>query len=189
MAKTPEPKGPDMDKLAQAEAELNNTPIASEPEVNPQMDRLAAMEAELKSALEKISELESEVDGQAGLKCRPGAKPFLGDGGGYEFVVTPKYSSEKLSHLKPMKVRCCDESEALRWYCEANENQPGSGRALDTVTPGLLLVAECLDERRKHSILLQKQIASVRMKIERNLPMSEQDTELLNRYESKIMNY
>lgn len=183
--------GPNLEALAALEQSTATAqpPTNPEPEQAVNLSRMAALEAELKSALERIGELESEVDGQTGLKCRPGAKPFLGDGGGYEFVVTPKYTSEKLSHLKPMKVRCCDESEALRWYCEANENAPGSGRALDTVTPGLQLIAQCIDERRAQAILLQKQIAALRTKIERNMPLTDQDHELLERYESKVMNY
>lgn len=189
MAKTA--SGPDMEKLAEADKQAASKPIESDATINntAELDRLAALETELKAALDKINELESEVENQAGLKYRPQAKPYAGENGGYKFVVVPKYTDPKLSHLKPMEVTCCDESEAIRWYCEANESHPGSGLALDTVTIGLQLTAKCLDESRKASILIQKKLAAIRNKLERNMAMSDEDEQLMQQYEAKIFGY
>lgn len=154
--------------------------------------RLDAAERELKSRDAKIEALQDEVKqlSQAGgLKYSPQEKPFAGENGGYEFIVTPhpKEGDTDFAHLKSMSVRCIDESEALRWYCQVNETKKGSGRALDPVK--VRLTVACVGRERADSIVRQKQISVLRKKIESGMQLTDADNELLAQCEEQIYGF
>lgn len=159
---------------------------------NELLARLEAAESQLKERDDTIAGLKDEVSEltqAGGLKFSPKEQPFAGPDGGYNFVVTPKVKADdpSMQHLKPRKVKCCDESEALRWYCQVNENKPGTGMALDPMK--VQLHVECVDDARQRSLMRQKQIAALRRKVENGQQLSAADNKLLATCEEEIYGY
>lgn len=159
---------------------------------NDTLARLIAAEEALKAREEEIVALKAEADrvmASGGLRYSPKDRPFVGDGGGYEFTVTPKIKEgdTDLAHLKPVTVRCCDESEALRWYCQAHEMKVGSGKAVDPVKVHLSVV--CLGRERADAIMRQRQISVLRRKVESGAQLNETDQELLATCENEIYGF
>jgi len=154
--------------------------------------RLEALEARAKSDAATIEQLKSEnerITNSGGLRFSPKDQPFVGDGGGYEFLVTPHINEAdpKQAHLKPVKVRCCDESEAIRWYCQSHEMTLGSGRAVDPVK--LRITAEIQGRERADSVMRQKQVSVLRKKIEGGQALSDSDKTLLSEVEDEIYGF
>ena len=89
--------------------------------------------------------------------------------------------------MKPAKIKAVDESEALRWYCVANESAPGSGKAVDPIK--CRLTVECVGRQRADAIMRQKQIGALRRKVEAGLQLSDTETALLATCEKEIFQY
>ena len=98
-----------------------------------------------------------------------------------------KEDDHDLKHLKPRRVTCCDESEAKRWYCQANEMKLGSGIPVDPVK--VRLEVKCLDDKRAKSLMRQKQVSVLRQKVQAGQVLSEADQALLAQCEHEIYGY
>lgn len=167
------------------------SPKANEPKSDV-LSRLEAAEAALKERDAEINQLRDEaarVAATGGLKYSPSDRPYAGPGGGFEFTVTPilREGETEFAHLTPKTVRACDESEALRWYCQAHEMKPGSGKAVDPVR--VRLTVACLGRERADAIMRQKQISALRRKVEAGVQLTEADNALLAQCEGEIYGY
>lgn len=187
-----------MAKANQADSDsvLDNIP-AADGAFSPaaMLARLDALEkaneklvSENRAAAEENQRLREEADAIAssgGLRYSPNEKAFAGPEG-YEFEVRPvlKEGDATYAHLKPAKIKACDESEALRWYCQANETRPGSGTALDPIR--VRLSVKCLSKERDNSVVRQKQIAVIRRKVENAVPLTDAEQALIDKYEIDI---
>lgn len=148
--------------------------------------RLAALESKYTELKDEHERVVAESQASSGKRYSPNEKAFAGVEG-YEFLVTPMPKEGEFQHLKPATVRAVDESEALRWYCVANEMKPGTGAALDPVK--VRLDVKPVGRKRADSIMRQKQIGALRKKVEANQPLSEQESDLLASCEREIFNY
>lgn len=155
-------------------------------------EALAAQTATTAQQKEEIDRLREEADrirDGAGLRYSPKEQAYIGDNGGYEFEVIPriKEGDTSLAHLVPKKVRACDESEAIRWYCQTNEMKKGTGIAVDPVK--VPLSAKCLGRERADAIMRQRRISALRSKVESGHTLSETDRELLETCEQEVFGY
>lgn len=152
------------------------------------LGRLASLEKALEEQKAETERVIAENANASGKRYSPSEKAFAGVEG-YKFRVTPipKKDGDQFAHLKPQDVEACDESEALRWYCVANESRPGSGQALDPMK--VRLKVEAIGRKRADSIMRQKQIGALRLKVQAGLTLSKQESELLATCEKEIFQY
>lgn len=145
--------------------------------VEERMARLEAAEASLKEREKELSDREEAIrarqDSSAVRPVRPSEVVCVGEG--YEFVVSPMKAD---SPLQAKTIRCCDESEAIRWYVATTQSPENPGKQVDPVKHPLK--ATCNDpkreQRRKEALIL----ASLRAKSERGNLLSEPEQELLD---------
>ncbi len=169
----------------------NETP-APKNDVADRLARLAVVEKRLADAEAEVSKLRDEnerITSSGGLRYSPKDKPFTGEDGGYEFIVTPHPSAEDhdSGHLEPATVRACDESEAIRWYCQSHESKKGSQRAVDPVK--VRITAKIVGRARADAIMRQRQISALRRKVETGNQLSEADQALLSECEDEVYGF
>lgn len=172
-------------QVAQGEEQVASLTPAQTLELLKRLESLEKALAEQKAETERVI---AENANASGKRYSPGEKAFAGVEG-YKFRVTPipKKDGDQFSHLKPQEVEACDESEALRWYCVANESRPGSGQALDPMK--VRLKVEPIGRKRADSVMRQKQIGALRLKVQAGLPLSTQESTLLSTCEKEIFQY
>jgi hypothetical protein len=180
MSKKPEATAPE--QVAESSKQ------ASAPDLLERLAALEAANAELQKRNQELKEEAEAIASAGGLRYSPKEQAFAGPNG-YLFEVTPmlKEGDTTYAHLKPRKVKAVDESEALRWYCQVNEMKPGSGRAVDPLR--VRLTVKVVGRERADSILRQRQIAALRLKVQGNQKLSEKDEALLAEVEDEIYGY
>lgn len=123
--------------------------------------------AELESLRARVAELEkNEADGGHARAVRPSERVLKGDG--YKFRVSPMGKNDG---LPAKEVECCDESEALRWYCATTEDPKKKGKQVDPTHAKLQV--ECIDPRRAKSVQKQQRVSYLRRKIELGQVLTE----------------
>jgi hypothetical protein len=172
-------------EAASSEEQVATLTPAQTLELLKRLDSLEKALVEQKAETERVI---AENANASGKRYSPGEKAFAGVEG-YQFKVTPipKKDGDQFPHLKPQVVEACDESEALRWYCVANESRPGSGQALDPMK--IRLKVESVGRKRADSIVRQKQIGALRLKVNAGLQLSEKEADLLETCEKEIFNF
>jgi hypothetical protein len=139
--------------------------------------RLEAAEASLREREKAVNEREESLkaaeDSGAVRPVRPSEAVCVGDG--YEFEVSPAKAD---STLPAKRIRCCDESEAIRWYVATTASPENAGKQVDPVKHPLRAVCKDprRDERRKQALLL----ASLRAKSERGNMLTEEEQAMLD---------
>ncbi len=161
---------------------------ASTEQTDPLVARMAELEAQLQAANTRAAELEvqalsrpvagdSEKAGVAGGPSANTADQAQGTAEGYEFEV---FCVDATAGLPRKTVRCCDESEAIRWYAQTTPHAKQPGKALDTAK--YRCTARCLEEpRRQAKIILEHKKAFLRMQLKNNgaKDMSAEDLRLI----------
>lgn len=180
----------DLESAAQENAAAESEQITLDPK--QLLDQLASMEAKLKKLEadnERLANENESLTAAGGLRFSPNEQAYAGEDGhgGYEFRVEPITKDGEFEHLKPTTVRCVDESEAIRWYCQKNEMKPGTGKALDPVR--VRLKVTCASKERAESIILQKRIALLRVKINNGQELTAEDQELARRCEKQLFGF
>lgn len=150
--------------------------------------RLASLEKQLKEQKEETERILAESNASSGKRYSPKEKAFAGVEG-YKFRVTPiaKKDGDSIDHLQPAEVEAVDESEALRWYCVANESRPGSGQALDPMR--VRLKVESIGRKRADSVMRQKQIGALRLKVQSGVTLSPKELALLDTCEKEVFQF
>lgn len=169
----------------------NETAAANGKAQDDLLARLEALErraAEAEAEAQKLREENDRIMSTGGLRYSANDQPFVGHDGGYEFLVTPLVENNPdAAHLKPVKVRCCDEAEALRWYCQAHEAKPGSRLAVDPMK--VKLKVEIVGRERADSIMRQKQLSVLRKKVESGVNLTESEQAMVAQYEEEIYGF
>jgi hypothetical protein len=125
--------------------------------------------AELESLRARVAELEkNEADGGTARAVRPSERVLRGDG--YKFTVGP---IGKGSSLPIKTIECCDESEALRWYCATTEDPDPKKKGKQVDPTHAKLQVECVDPRRSKSVLTQQRVGYLRRKMEGGQVLTE----------------
>lgn len=172
---------------ATADEQVTSLTPAQTLELLKKLDSLEKALVEQRAETERII---AENANASGKRYSPGEKAFAGVEG-YKFRVTPipkkDGNPDQFAHLKPQEVEACDESEALRWYCVANESRPGSGQALDPMK--VRLKVEAIGRKRADSVMRQKQIGALRVKVQAGLQLTEKETALLATCEKEIFQF
>lgn len=156
---------------------------------DPVMKRMEELEAQLQAANLRAQQLESkEIDkslpsdsesfgsgqGQHSPRANLADQP-VGTEDGYLFEVR---CIDKNAQLPTKKVRCCDESEAIRWYAVTTPHQAQPGRALDTAK--FRCVAVCLEEpKRLQRIANERKKAFLRKQYESGKDLKPEELELI----------
>lgn len=139
-------------RLAEKEAELEK--------------RFAQKEAELDAMREKLV---AQQDSNAVRPIRPSEAVTIGEG--YEFEVSPAKAD---SPLPTKKIRCCDESEAIRWYIVTTSDPDKPSKQVDPVRHPLR--AKCLDEARRMEVRAKAhRAAMIRAKVARGASLSMEE--------------
>lgn len=145
--------------------------------IEERIARLEAAEASLREREKEISEREEAIraqqDSSAVRPVRPSEVVCVGEG--YEFTVSPMKAD---SPLQSKTIRCCDESEAIRWYVATTQSPENPGKQVDPVKHPLRAV--CNDpkreQRRKEALIL----SSLRAKAERGNLLTEDEQRMLD---------
>lgn len=176
-----------VDDVSVADEQVATLTPAQTLELLKRLDSLEKALVEQKAETERVI---AENANASGKRYSPGEKAFAGVEG-YKFRVTPipkkDGNPDQFSHLKPQDVEACDESEALRWYCVANESRPGSGQALDPMK--VRLKVEPIGRKRADSVVRQKQIGALRLKVNAGLQLTEKESALLATCEKEIFQF
>jgi len=146
-----------------------------------------AILAKLDEAEAAVTELQARNDqleaDAAANSIHRGARPVVGEGGGYVFVVGP-VNRAKHSALPVKRLTCCDESEAIRYYVISTDNPPGSGKQVDPVKVALRAVIT--DNRRAKLTQLKQRISQVRLKLQNGAPLTTNDQKIYSQYQQEI---
>lgn len=144
-------------------------------------------ERKLADALALVEKLKLEneqlVAAEAGRMVSSSDEAYLGEHGGYLFEVGPR-DKLKYPELKPAIVRAVDEVEAKRHYSNTRSWPVGSGRAIDTIQ--IPLHVDIKDNRRGAVVILHKRLSVIRNKIDKGMPLTPIEQDLLNTYEAEI---
>lgn len=131
--------------------------------IEERLARLEAAEKALKEREAKLSErekeLESQADSGATRPVRPSEIVHIGDG--WEFTVSCRKAG---SSLPTKKIKCVDESEALRWYVATTSDPENPTKQIDPLKHPLQAV--CTDPKRLERQRATIRIASLRAKLE-----------------------
>lgn len=160
------------------------------PENNKKPSEMSDLQAKLDAAnaiiqqrdqelLDAKTALEAKQDSGVNRKVRVASDVVFGDG--YEFEVgLVKQHPQLLSK----KVRCCDESEAVRWFILTNAHPDKPGVQIDPCA--FPVYAKCVDPRREERIKQDKLIGNLRSKAERSQILSEVEQSLLDAADEKV---
>lgn len=125
-----------------------------------------------KSLTEREESLRSAEDSSAIRPVRPSEVVCVGDG--YLFEVSPVKPE---SGLPKKEIRCCDESEALRWYVATTASPDNPTKQVDPVK--YQLKAVCNDPTRTHKRQQDLKLAAIRAKAERGNPLTAEEEQAL----------
>lgn len=144
-----------------------------------EFERLRAENAQLK---EDNAALQANTgDRQGGPALNPGTRVTIGNG--YRFKVE---SLKEGTKLKPAEVCCCDESEAIRWYCCTTENPDRPGRQIKPDEERLK--ATCLDEKaRMGRIIHDRHISMLKQKLNMGHSLTQDEMNELQAEEEKLV--
>ena len=157
--------------------------IYSQSQMAEALKKLEAIQAELDAERERNAQL---VASESGRRSFSGDRPFVGEDGGWAFEVGPANTKE-YDGLGVERVKACDESEAIRWYCNSHDWPLGSGIALDPMR--IKINCRCIDPARKDSILLAQRLGVIRRKLDAGQALSPAENELLDQYEHRVHNF
>jgi hypothetical protein len=145
--------------------------------------RLAALEAGEKALKEKQAELlemqekmRAAEDSDRLRPVRPSEAVCVGNG--YLFVVTGKKDSDGLPRKE---IRCCDESEALRWYVATTPNPKNPTKQVDPVT--FHLDVKCMDATRNEHRQRDLRLSVLRAKSDRGVPLTPEEQQTLEEWD------
>ena len=161
------------------------------PESKQKPSELSELQAKLDAAnaiiqqreqelLDAKTALEAQQDSGLNRKVRVATDVVLGEG--YEFEV---------GLLKPhpglpkKTIRCCDESEAIRWFILTNAHPDKPGVQIDPSAHPV--TAKCVDGRRDERIKKDKLIGNLRSKAERGQILSDVEQTLLDAADEKVL--
>ena len=80
-----------------------------------------------------------------------------------------------------------DEAEAKRFYINTRSWPLNSGIALDPIA--VKITVECIDDRRKKEIVIQRQIAIIRAKLEKGQSLTPAEAKVLEGNEARVYNF
>lgn len=161
-------------KLAERQAAIDK--IEFDPS---EFERLRRENEQLRSDNESLRE--RSYDRTDSPSINPSAKVSLGNG--YRFRV---YSIKKGTKLKPKEIACCDESEAIRWYCQTTENPDKPGRQIKSEDEQLRV--DCLDDHKRNARLIHdRRISMLRAKFETGHQLTESEMDELQKEEEKLV--
>lgn len=145
---------------------------AAEPAVVEKTQREAELEAQIATLQDQLKARDESTT----RAVRPSEKVTTGEDP-YRFEVGP--TSPKHKGVLPTKtVTCCDESEAIRWYCVTVADPSNPAKQVDPVV--YPISAKCLDEdKRQKRIHSAKYLAMIRSKAEAGNPLTDAEQALL----------
>lgn len=160
--------------------------------------RLEAAEKRLALAQEQVADAEKraeeadaarrEAESLGGRRLAGEDKPLYVKGGCYKFTVGPIKPHPTYPHLVPKTVETVDESEAIRWYCENHEMQPGSNRAVDREK--IKIVATCLEKTKRSSIIaLKNRLSALRVKVLQGSVLNAEEEKLVKDFEGEVYGF
>lgn len=153
-------KANDIVKLASGEE--------SQPDVNEGALSITERLKRFEEAEKRLKQREAELDAREaaleavdkeGYGLRPAESAFLGSGWDFEVgPVNPRHT------IPIKKVKCADETEAIRWYVATTPHPEKPGKQVDPVT--FPLKATCLSRDRELGIRREHRKAYLRRRIE-----------------------
>lgn len=145
--------------------------------------RLDQLEKELEAEREKAL---AAAEAESGRRVSNSDKPLRGEHGGWKFKVGPE-KPQDFPGLEPLIDNFVDEAEAKRFYINTRSWPLNSGIALDPIS--VKIAVECVDDRRKKEIVLQRQIAIIRAKLEKGQSLTTAEQQILSGNEARVYNF
>lgn len=129
----------------------------------------------------------ARVEAAAGARINKDEVAFVGENGGWLHEVGPQ---NKDCGLDTVKIKCVDESEAIRWYTRTRDFPVGSGIAVDPMNKKIgRIIATCIDPGRQRLIALKTRMALVRSKLNSGTGLSDAEKAFLEKHEEEILGF
>ena len=157
--------------------------VMTEAERDKIFARLDQLEKELEAERQKAL---AAAEAESGRRVSNSDKPLRGEHGGWKFKVGPEKPSD-FPGLEPLIDNFVDEAEAKRFYINTRSWPLNSGIALDPIA--VKITVECIDDRRKKEIVIQRQIAIIRAKLEKGQSLTPAEAKVLEGNEARVYNF